>query len=281
VKIRFVVDSGCDVPASYVKTHQMVVSPLYINYNNTSHADDGVSFDRVNYYEIIPDLDPFPQTSAPSVTDAENALQEALGRADHVIVVTIANKLSNTHNVLRLAASKLPEGTVTMWDSETLSMGGGWQAIIGAEVAEETGDLATVLDAMRRVRDNMMVYAAMETLVYLRKGGRIGWTQATMGSMLRIRPIVRVKHGEVAAVSRTRTQRAWIKDLVRLTQNEGLLERAALLHSHNLPAVSIYAEMLGDHLPSGHEVVMTSPVIGTHTGPNGIGIATVRKNWRD
>lgn len=275
------VDAGCDVPAALVAAHKMSVVPLYINYNGESHADDGVAFDRIHYYEIIPDLDPFPRTSAPSPADAEHALQEALGSADHVVVVTIADKLSNTHNVLRLAAAQLPAGTVTMWDGETLSMGGGWQAIIGAEVAAETRNLEAVLDAMRRVRENMMVYAAMESLVYLRRGGRIGWTQATVGNLLRIRPIVRVKHGEVVAVSRTRTQRAWMDDLVRLTEAEGPLERAALLHSHNLPALDTYVERLGEALPAGHHVVLTSPVIGTHTGPNGIGIATVRKNWRD
>jgi DegV family protein with EDD domain len=264
-----------------MNTHNMIVVPLYINHSGGSFADDGVHFDRIDYYENLPALDPFPQTSAPSVGDAEQALEKALVDAEHVIVVTIADKLSNTHNVMRLAASKYPSDAVTLWDSETLSMGGGWQAIIGAEVADETGDLSAVLDAMRRVRENMMVYAAMETLLYLRKGGRIGWTQATMGNLLRIRPIVRVKHGEVVAVSRTRTQRAWIADLVKLTQEEGPLERAALLHSHNLSAVGTYAEQLGNGLPTDHEVVMTSPVIGTHTGPNGIGIATVRKNWRD
>jgi DegV family protein with EDD domain len=278
VKIRFVVDSGCDVPESYVQRHQMVVVPLYVNYGGNSYLDDGVGLDRERYYNEITNIHPLPQTSAPSVGLAKEMIHAAFEQADHIICVAVADGLSSSLNVMRLAAEGLPAERVTLWDSETLSMGCGWQAIIGAEVAEQTGgDLNTVLAAMKRTREEGMVYAALVNVEFLRRGGRVSWTQAAVGGLLRIRPIVRVKHGAVTAAAQLRSHRAWVNKVIELTRAEVPIGRIALLHTNNDADVAAVRDEIQDILPDEVLVVRASPAIGTHTGPYGIGMATVRE----
>ncbi|MEO0561100.1 MAG: DegV family protein [Chloroflexota bacterium] len=281
MKIAFVVDSGCDVPQRYIDQYNMHVVPLYINYGGESYGDDGKSFDRYAYYAQLPDIKPLPQTSAPSLEDARIPIMDALSGADHVICVSIAAGLSNTNNVMRLAAEEVSPDRVTIWDSETLSMGCGWQAIIGAETAVATGDLAETLAVMKRVRTRTTVYAAMASLEYLRRGGRVPWAAAAVGNFLRVRPIVDVGDGEVKVASRIRTHRAWLEKVISLTQALAPVDRIALLHTDNHDDVESLRERVSDMLPDTVLTVVASPVIGTHTGPAGIGVATVGQGWRD
>jgi DegV family protein with EDD domain len=281
LNIRFVVDSGCDVPDDLARQYNMAVVPLYVNYDGQSYADESGTFDRTAYYDKLASIQPIPQTSAPSPAIAQKIVQEASETADHLICVSIAEKLSASNNVLRMAIETLPPGKATLWDSETLSMGGGWQAILGAQTAQETGDVQTVLDTMRRVRQSTTVYASMANLTYLIRGGRVGWAQGMVGNLLRIRPIVRVKDGEVNSAARLRTQKAWVKRTASLTEELGKLSHLAFIHTNNLPDIENLRNLLHDRLPETQLTVTASPTIGTHTGPYGIGVAAVRETWKD
>lgn len=283
MKVRFVVDSASDVPQHYVERYGMYVIPLYVNYGGNSYADNGQDLNRLDYYQLLKTINPIPQTSAPSIGVAGEALLAALQGYDHLFIITISSKLSGTHNALRLAAEQqLKPEQYTMIDSAQLSTGSGWLAILGAETAEATdGDISKIRHAIERVKQHTEVYAAMTTVEFLRKGGRISWGQATVGGLLKIRPIVQLQNGLIESVARARTEKKWLDQLEAFVRQHDPIERIVFLYALDPAPKDELKQRLADILPSIVEEVIVTPSIGTHTGPDAIGVAIVRKGWKD
>ncbi len=278
MKIKFIVDSACDIPADVAESHQIRILPAYVNFNGESHADDGKDLDRTDYYEMLKTADPIPTTSSMSVGLVEEALHEAFKTADHVILVSIAASLSSINNTMRLAMEKFPEGTCTLFDTETLSGSGGLQATVAAEVAQETGDLVATLNALEQTRSHSVTFAAGQTVEYLRRGGRVSWTAGMIGGLLRIRPVVIVREGRVDSLARVRKYRAWIDVLAEAVHKYAPLERVVLLHANNKPALDDLHSQIADVLPDDVRTVIVTPSVGTHIGPGAIGLGLISKN---
>lgn len=280
-KIHFVTDSTCDIPSELLEKHPIFVVPCFINYDDRSYADDGVELVREQFYSDLPDQHPSPTTSAPSPALAEKVIRQAAENADHVMILTAPAKLSGIYNAMRLGSEKLPSEQVTLIDSQTTTMGLGWQVVIGAEVAEETGDLQQVAHAIEQVRRHQRVYASLATLEYLRRSGRVGWAAASIGSLLQIKPIIEVEDSEVTALTRVRTFKRAKTELLRLAQEQTPLDRLAVLHTNNEADARTFLERLGSTAPPDTILINITPTIGTHIGPGSIGISTVSQAWRN
>lgn len=279
-KIRFVTDSTSDIPADLVAKHRIGIVPCFINHGEQSFADDGRELVREDFYSQLPSMRPAPTTAAPSPGMAKEVIDAAFEDADHVIIVSVASKLSGTYNAMRLGAAHLPQDRVTLIDSESVTLGLGWQVLIGAEVAEATGDVEQTVDAIRRVRQHANVYAALETMEFLRRSGRVGWAAASIGALLQIKPLLHVYEGEVNAVSRVRTFSRAFEELVRLGTAQAPLDRLAILHAANPEGAQELRERMKDIAPANVIIVSITPTIGTHIGPGGLGLATVSQLWR-
>lgn len=194
--------------------------------------------------------------------------------------MSLSANLSSIYNLMRLATNDLPPEGVTLIDTGQISMGAGYQALIGAEVAAQTGDVNAVLEAIRRVQAHQALYAGMESMAYLRKGGRVSWAAGAVGHLLRLRPIVSVERGAVRSVATVRTRKSWVARLAELTRRHAPLERVTLLHTNNLTDLAVLQAELADILPTQVDTTLATPVIGTHTGPGGIGLALVSAAWR-
>jgi len=278
--IRFVADSTCDIPPDLVEKWKIGIVPAFVNYGGKSYADDGVELDRVVYYNQMPSMTTQPTTAAPPPALAEKIIHEAFKEADHLVMLTAPANLSGIYNAFRLGMSQLPQDRVTLIDCGTLTMGMGFQVLIGAEVAAETGDVDAVLSAIQRARPNQQVYAAPETMEYLRRSGRVGWATASVGALLQIKPIVNVTEGEVKSIARVRTFSKAIDKLIELAQSQAPLDRLALLHANNLEGAQEIKNRLGDITPAETLIINVTPVIGTHIGPGALGVTTVSKAWR-
>lgn len=280
-KIRFVTDSTCDLPAHLVERYQIGVIPCFINQGEHSYADDGVQLVRDDFYRQLSGMHPYPTTSAMSPALAQEIIEKTFEGADHLIILSVSSKLSGVINVLRLGMANLPPDRVTLLDSLSLTMGMGWQVLIGAETAERTGDLAQVLAEIARVRDSQDIFFALDTLEFLRRGGRVSWTAASMGSLLQIKPIIAVIDGEVKSIARVRTYARALDEIIRLAHVRAPLERLAVLYAKDPEPAHLLYERLRDIMPD-HEPLMISvtPTIGVHTGPGGIGICTVSSKRR-
>jgi len=279
-KIRFVTDSTCDIPPELLQKHNITVVPCYINYGNQSYADDSKELVREDFYQTLQSVHPSPTTAAPSPGDCKSAIESAFKDADHVVIVSVATKLSGTNNALRLGAADFPPDRVTLLDSQTTSMGLGWQVVLGAETAEMTGNVQQTVDTVQRVQKHTHVYCALQTLEFLRRSGRVGWAAAGIGALLQIKPILHVFNGEVNQGSRVRTFSRAVDEMVRLCHTHAPLDRLAIMHAINPEGALDLQNRLADISPPDTIIVSITPTIGTHIGPGGLGLAPVSKLWR-
>ncbi len=189
-----------------------------------------------------------------------------------MVCLTIASRLSGTYNSARLAAEAVDAACVQVIDSNTLTMHLGWGAIAAARAARDgasAGDVVAIaVSALQRGR----LYALLQTLDFLHRGGRIGRAAQLVGSMLNIKPILTVQDGEVVPLERVRTWRKALDRLVELTRQDAPLESLAVMHVGNPGDAQAIAEHLADLLPSGQVLIaQAGPVIATYAGPGAVG----------
>jgi len=280
-RIKFVTDSAADVPLELAQKWGITVVPIFINIRDESHADDGERFSREDYYDNLPTINPLPTTAAPSPGLTQQMIHEAFEGADHLVIITLPTQLSATYDAMRLGASELPQDRITLIDSGSVSMAMGFQVLIAAEVAAETGDLEEVLDAIARVRSARKLAAIIPTLEYLRRSGRVNMATAGLGALLRVKPILTVEDGNVQALARVRTMKRAKEALAQMLKEAGPLDRVALLHTNNLEALEQFRDEMGDLLPEEIHMINATPAIGTHIGPQCLGFVTIKQSWRN
>jgi DegV family protein with EDD domain len=276
-RIKFVTDSTCDLSPEVVEKYDIQVAPCYINYGGESYADDGVELDRDEYYSKLGSMPDHPTTAAMPPDVAKEHIQRAWQDADHVVIVTAPKELSAIYNAMRIGAQDFPQDSITLIDSEQLSLGLGWQVQAGAEAAAETGDLDAVLAEIERVRRDVWVYAVLGSLESLRRSGRINWAAAGVGSLLQVKPVIRVKYGRIDSAARIRTFSRAVEKLVEFSHEQAPLERAAILHVANPEAVEPLREQLAGILPDDVLIGTITPTLGTHLGPGTIGVGLLHK----
>jgi DegV family protein with EDD domain len=277
-KIRFVTDSTCDLPADLVQKYSIGVIPTFVNFGDKSLSDNGVDLVREDFYRQLPSMNPFPTTAAMPPALAEEIIMRTFEDADHLFLISVASKLSGVYNIMRLSASKLPPDRVTLIDSKSVTLGLGFQVLAGAETAEATGDVAQVRAAVEHVRERAHVYAALETMEFLRRSGRVGWAAAGLGALLQIKPMLEVYDGDVKSGSRVRTFGRAVEELIRLTHEQSPLERLAVLYISDRNDAEKLRERLSDIAPPDTLIVSVTPTIGSHVGTGGVGVVTVSKS---
>ncbi len=279
-KIKFVTDSTCDLPKDVVEKWGITVVPVFVNIGEKSYADDGIELNREQYYDQLPSINPLPTTSAPSPGLAAQMIEQAFEGADHLVIVCLPTKLSATYEAFRLGSANLPQDRVTIIDSGSVTMAMGYQVLLAAQVAAETGDLEQVLDAIQRVRANRSLAAMLHSLEYVRRGGRVNFASAGLGALLQIKPILTIEDGEAKTIARVRTSQRAQQELVNLARHQAPLDQLSLLHANNPEGVEWLRDQLADVLPEDVMVINVTTTIGTHVGPKALGFVTVKKDWR-
>lgn len=279
-KIRFIADSTCDIPSDLLQKWNITIIPAFVNYGGASYADDGKELDRVAYYDQLPSMTSQPTTSAPAPGLTESIITKVAAEADHVVMLTVPAKLSGIYNAFRLGASSLPPSTYTLIDSGTTTMAMGFQVLVGAEVAAATGDVVATVNAIERARRHIRLFAAPESMIYLRRSGRVGWAAAGAATLLQIKPIVSLEDGVVESTARVRTFGKAVEKMVELALEQSPLDRLALLHTNNLDGANDMRQRLGDAVPMETYTINVTPVLGTHVGPKALGVITLNNGWR-
>lgn len=280
-RIRIAADSVCDLPADLADALNVHIIPTYVNIDGKSIPDDGISLNRERFFRELPSMRALPTTAAPSPGDAEAFYRAILDDgATHIVSIHVPDNLSGTLNAMRLGAKAVGKDKVTLVDSLQLTFGIGFQAWAAAELAAADAPLAAILDAIERVRLHTRVYAIIDTMDYLRRSGRVNALVASIGGLLKIKPIVSVGDGDVSSIARSRTWSRAERRLASLTRDEMPLERLAILHIANKAGAENFLEGIRDLAPSDTLVVETTPTLGTHIGPGSVGVATLNADWR-
>jgi DegV family protein with EDD domain len=271
--IRVVTDSTSDLPPDLVQRYGIIVIPVTLIVDGQAYRD-GVDISREEFYARLPHLKTMPTTAAPGGLDMEAAYRDC-GDAD-IVSIHIASGFSGTLNVARLAAEATRQ-RVTIIDSRQCSMGLGWQAVAAAEAVAAGGTLAQVVAAVASIQKRIQLWALLDTLEYLRRGGRASALTAALGGLLQIKPLIHIADGAVTSLAKVRTHSRGIDELVSIIEQLAPLERLAVVHSNALGEARRVAERLARLLPAASAAVIAdcTAVVGTQAGPGAVGVASV------
>ncbi len=266
-----VTDSNSDLPPELVTRYQIVVVPSVLNIEGKSYLD-GLDISRSEFYQRLPKLNPLPTTAAPASTAFEAAYRSC-GAAE-VVAIHLSASLSAVYTAARLGAEPLGD-QVTLVDSQQASMGMGWQVVAAAEAAQACGSRDDVLRVVHSAQAHVRLYAALDTIEYLRRGGRASLLSARLGDLLQIKPMLEVRDGVVSVPARVRTRQKARDELAARVVALGPLERLAVLHTDCADDAAAMAQRLAPCARQPPVVVEATAVIGTHVGPGAIGVAAV------
>ncbi len=276
--LGIVTNSTCDLPQHLVDQHGLEVVPCMLIMDGREYAD-GEGLSRDEFYRRLPALKRLPTTAAPSLGEFAKRYQKLLdGGCDHVLSIHAAGPLTSILGTAQQAARDFA-GRVTTVDSLSLSLGLGFQVLAGAESAEEGLDAA--LAAVHSTRRRLHVFAALDTLEYVRRSGRVPAAISVLGSLLSIKPVIELTDGQVKTIAAVRTTKQADQRMLDFMRQGGKLQRLAVLHTGAASRAreflqSIMMEM-NRSLPRDILLVNVTTVIGTHVGPNGLGFAAVRE----
>ena len=231
---------------------------------------------RQEFYKQLPGFDPPPTTAAPGVKVFKQTYDElAAEGADEVLSIHISISLSATPEVAQAAAEMTESVAVTVFDSRQLSLGTGFLVERAAQAARDGLTVAEILPILEEQVSRTRVFAALDTLEFLRRSGRMNGAMAGLGSLLKIKPLLKMYEGSPTS-ERIRTREAAYQRLLTLLEEAMPIERIALLHSHAEPAARELLERVSGTLPEGPiPAVDITPVIGAHIGPGAVGFAVI------
>ncbi|MEX2425771.1 MAG: DegV family protein [Thermomicrobiaceae bacterium] len=268
--VHIVTDSTADLTEITIGDLPVTVVPLSVDINGTVYRD-AVDLTREEFVTHIR-KGAFPKTSQPSPGAFQEVYRPLLDAGYDIVSVHIARQLSGTFNSATQAASAVDDGRIWLIDSTTVSMGTGFQAIEAAEMARDGRSAEEIHAFIEKRKHDQRLYATLETLEFLRKGGRIGRAAAMLGSALRLKPIVRVHDGAVEPVERVRTYRRALNRLAGIYEESQPFDRIAVLHLDASEEAEKLVKRVLEIQPDADVVTGNiGTVIGAYGGPGLVG----------
>jgi DegV family protein with EDD domain len=253
----------------------IAVVPCYVVFGPESYRD-GVELTKEQFYEKLENSLEIPTTATAPPSHYEAVYRRLAQETDAIVSIHLTARLSGLYSAASVAAGSVPEARVVVIDSEQVTMGYGWMAVAAAEAARRGATLDQVVALVEGMVPRSRVLAALGTLDFLHRGGRVDWVRATLGTFLRIKPIVEVRKGQVQLVERARTMERSLGRLMKLVQSLGPLEHAIVLHTNAPDLAERVADRLEGLLPGWDRLITQAGVaIASHAGPGAVGIACV------
>ena len=213
--ITVVTDSTCSLPPEIIKQHQICVVPLTITFGQESYLDlTGAS--RRKFYQRLATATTLPTTSQPSAGEFIASYRQILAGkpAAEILVLTVSSKLSGTYQVARSAAQQFPTAQIAVFDSFSAALGLGLMAVVAAEMAAAGQSMPEILARLAHIRRSLAIVLMVDSLDYLKRGGRIGAASAYLGTLLQTKPILAIVDGQIEPLAQVRTSRKAVDRLV-------------------------------------------------------------------
>lgn len=276
MRIAIATDSTADIPQDIRDKYTIYQLPVFIVINGETYRDN-IDISRKAYYQELPTYSPLPTTASPSVGDFVDLYHYIFSQGySEILSIHLSDKLSSVFQTAQSAARELPD-RITVFDSEQLSLGLGFQVIDAAKKAARELPLEQILAGLKTMQDKIHLYAVLDTLEYVRKSGRVPWVQAQLGALLPVKPLIQLKTGQVLSVGFARSRQRACRQLREKLHELGPLSYLGILHSNA-------GQEAQDLLTSTEHLSASSPLtvnvttsIGTHVGPQGLGFAAVVK----
>jgi DegV family protein with EDD domain len=277
MSISIVTDSNCDLPQTMIDEYGITIVPMYINIGAESYLD-GVTMSRQEFYEGLPHFDSHPMTSVPGPgTFIEMFDKLAAEGATEILAIHVAGSLSAMVNSARLAAEEWKKLPVIVFDSGNLTLGTGLQVLAAARAAAEGHNMDEIVALLEDLATRTYCFAALDTVEFLRRSGRLTRFQSGLASVLQIKPLLKMNSGEFD-MERVRTRRAALDRVIELLSELGPLEELALVHTHAPGEAEVLGREARYLLPESAPFLSAevTPVIGTHIGPGAVGFVAIQ-----
>jgi DegV family protein with EDD domain len=272
-RVAIVTDSVSDMPPDVAAGYGITVVPLIVSFGSESFRPN-VNMTTAEFWTRMtaPDA-PFPTTAACSAGDFLTAFDAAFeGGAESVVCITVSDQLSATLKAALVARDMRPDREIHIIDSRSASAGEGMLAQMGARLAADGKSGAQIAAVLTDRQKDIDLYVALDTLEYLKRGGRISGTRAAIGGVLNVKPIITVIDGVVENADRVRS-RAKARERVLELLTARPLERATVLHSTNADVEEFYARFIerSGLDPSLVDTLVIGASVGPHLGPGCVG----------
>ena len=279
--VRIVTDSSADLPVDLVQKHQITVVPCYVVVDDQTFKD-GVDIQADEFYRRLQAEGRTPTTAQPTVADFQEVYRDLVSRGDQVISIHISGKLSGTINSAKQAKALLNNGEadapVEIIDSRLASIPLGLMVLDAAVLAAEGGDYIQIAVKIREGQPSYHGYFAVDTLEYLQKRGRIGKARAFLGSVLHVKPILRLQDGQAHPVERPRNRERAMRRLVELAQDLAPMRRLAVIYSTDPKRMEALKQDLTGLLPADQIIeARFGSTLGTYIGPDAVGVAVTQE----
>jgi len=278
-RIAFVTDSASDLDPAVAAAHGIRVVALIVSFGAETFRA-GVDLSTAEFWRRMTATDaPFPKTAAASPGEFKAVYDAAFADgAEAIVSVHVAGTLSGAIKSAEIAKSMLPDREIHIVDSQGASMAESILCFIGQELADRGLAAAEIAEILRDRASDLRMYVSLETLEYLKKGGRISGTQAAIGTLLSVKPIIAVEAGKVETAEKPRTRSKSRERCIEMICARPI-ERVAILHTMAPDVDEFKAEVVrrAGLDPADVPVATVGPSVGPHLGPGCVGAAVLYK----
>ncbi|MCC7355189.1 MAG: DegV family protein, partial [Anaerolineae bacterium] len=265
--VRVVTDSTTSVPQSLAERLGIIIVPCVVRFGSETFRD-GIDISDEEFYHRLEAGPTLPSTSQPASGVFEEVYRRLVTLSHGVVSVHTASTLSGIMNSAHAGAVAVSDTQIELVDSLNTSLAAGWLAIAAAESALAGKPLRQIAQETRSMVPRTRLFAVLDTLEYLRKGGRVSWAAAFLGNLLQIKPILELRDGVLSLRERPRTFRRALTRVVEMVKEFGPLERLGVIHARAPDSAVELADLLGAVYPR-EKILITeaSTSLASHAGP--------------
>ncbi len=277
--IRVVTDSTSDLPTELTQRLGITVVPCNVVIDDVNYKD-GVDLMPDEFFRRLVSGSKLPTTSQPSVAEFEEVYRQLLEEGHEIVSVHVSQKLSGTYNsAIQAKAALGGSAPIEVIDSQMASIGLG---LLAARAAELAPVCVSAQEASEQLRSGLPLthcVFALDTLEYLQKGGRIGKAQAFAGSLLKVKPILKLEDGEAHPLERPRSLDRAARRLVELVREQAPLRQLAVVYSTESERAAELKRSLSGLVPEAEIInARFGPSLGAYVGPRAFGVAFTRQS---
>lgn len=275
-KVNIIVDSTADITEDVKE--RLTVVPLTLRFGDEEYIE-GVTIQKKEFYQKLIESDVLPKTSQASPADFEDVFEKIVAAGESAVVITLSSKLSGTWQSAMIAAREY-EDSVYVVDSRNVAIGAAILAKLALRLVDEGMGAREIAERLEKEREKICLIAMLDTLEYLKKGGRISAAAAFAGSVLSIKPVVCIRDGEIVILGKARGSKQGNNLLVSEIRKTGGIDftKPILLGYTGLDDTLLQkyiedSKALWEEGISSLETTMIGSVIGTHAGPGAVAVA--------
>ena len=275
--IHVVTDSTSDIPTEMAESLGIQVVPCYVNFGEESYLDQ-VELSRDEFYRRLVSSPVHPTTAAPPPGLFAEAYRKVLAKASGIVSIHPPDRMSalrqSALNGWRLLQSDIPFRAL---DAGQLSMGLGWVAVRVAQAAAAGASMTSLEELVAGLYKRVHLFAALETVEFLHRSGRVGWARGAIGKLLRVRPLIKLYQGSVNSEGYVRTRKKAIEGLLNRVEQLGELATLTILHTNAPGLAEQFRQRLAQlPLPEPALTINATPILGTHVGPDAVGFVAIQ-----